>query len=60
MPTAKEVVAELLKPANLDKIADAVLNRDTIRNSFTGNPDNETVTPATALAVLGDRSKPTP
>lgn len=54
------VADEILKPANLNKIADAVLKRDIVPNTFTGNPDNQTVATLTALGVLGARTTPKP
>jgi GH25 family lysozyme M1 (1,4-beta-N-acetylmuramidase) len=43
-----------LTEAQLDQIADTVLARDgRIKNTFTGNPNNEYVTLATAVAAMG-------
>lgn len=48
---AAEVVERLRK--DYPAIADAVLERDRVPNTFTGNPKNPNVTPATALSCLG-------
>lgn len=37
-----------------NEIADAILARDAVKNTFTGNPDNPTVATKTALASIGD------
>jgi hypothetical protein len=57
----KMVREELLRPEYLNAAADAKLRRDgQIVNNFTDNPSNKFVSEATALSVLGERTKPKP
>jgi hypothetical protein len=63
MPSLEEIRAvvreEINRQSHLDKQADAVLKRDdVIPNTFTDNSENTHVAIATALGVLGERTKP--
>lgn len=49
----EDVAAAVVAKLDYNKIADAVLNRDAIPNTVTGNTANTTVTLKTALAEIG-------
>lgn len=54
---AAKVTSSLLSGGNLNKIADAVLNRDAVPNTVTGNPKNPTVSVKTILAEIGKNTE---
>ena len=60
MPSAKEIADELaVNTKFLNAVADAVAKRDgNVVNNFTDNAANTHVSIATALGVLGERTKP--